>query len=680
MVSFTRAALLSLGALHLSACVTTVRAECVALTGSASQWDAVTQCSDWYAAFVNTDARIAEGAESVKVVATAASVSSLEECALNCYNRSKCQWFKVASNKDGSSKKCTYYQHLALTEASSSSSTTSVSQFGFVLAADATSLHQNIDNSDGTSVFTHGGNYSFYKSTYYSDDAAISMFIGNQDASEAACVTQGVPLTLHRAFAIGYQTSSMLSKIASGEIINSMDALFSQATYLSAIRDGAAFTVPTEDVTIDSTGKVIRTGGAGTTYTYTLDAFGRTQTVQGNMSYANVLRQPGQPSENSAGTSIRDQYCVSTYQSRYNSLHQLSDATAAGLAFQAGHLVGCQFSNPNGFFNFAPQSANSNTNNGCWYNAELGTSDLLKLGCAGTFHARNTYVSTPGDLTEATKLATGTTLVDASSLKSFYSNTGNDKSLLVQRPCGFFRRPVKMSLDFTVSGADAGSVCSVALDAINAAGGKIFDVSSNATSVTVQRSLAHLLAAYYDDDGVFNRLRGMAAADWRANQCFAETGGLAGSVTFSNAFAHVPLVVKKTSSGNVTCLSMSTSGKLSAVTSCVASAQSSRWSSSSSASGSALQLVNHGSSTASTQIAFQYLKPSVTFNGTAANISSPDDLVDGRVISSASMSCVVVDGSAATLKAFTDANASSCTTFQTTYYLAAVAADDDGDS
>lgn len=678
MVSLVRPVLLSLAALHLAGCATTVHADCVALTASATQWNAVTWCADWYAAFTNTGTRVAEGTESVKVVATAASVSSFEECALNCYNKSKCQWFKVTSNTDGSSKKCTYYQHLALSEASSSGSSSTVSQFGFVLAADATFLHQNIANS--SSVFQHGGNYSFYKSTYDSDASAISMFIGSQDPSKAVCVSTGAPLTLHRTFSIGYQTASMLSKIASGEIINSMDALFSQAAYVTAVRDGTTVTVPTEDVTVDSTGKVVRTGSAGTTYSYSLDAFGRTQSVQGSMSYASVLRQPGQPSENAAGTSVRDQYCVSTYQSRYNTLQQLSDATTAGLAFQAGHLVGCQFSNPNGFFNFAPQSANSNTNNGCWYNAELGTSDLLKLGCSGTFHVRNTFAATPGDLTAATKLAAAATLVDASTLKTFYSNTGNDNNLLVQRPCGFFRRPVKMSLDFTVTGADANSICSVALDAIKDAGGKIFNVSSSATSVTVQRSFAHLLAAYYDDDGVFNRLRGMAAADWRADQCFAETGGLSKSVTLVNTFARVPLVVKTASSGNAKCLSMSTAGKLSAVTPCVASAQTSRWSSSSTASGSALQLVNHGGSSTAAQFAFQYLAPSVTFSGTAANISSPDDLVDGRVISSTASTCVVVDGSSAALKAFTTANASSCTTFQASYYIATVAADDDTDA
>lgn len=654
---------LLLGALQTAAAAS----DCVSLTGSATAWDAVTKCSGVYAAFTNSDAKIAEGAASVKVVATAEAVDSFDACATNCFAKKKCQWFKVESATDGSNKKCSYYQHLALSQASSSGAAkTTISQFGFVLAGDADFLDQNID--DTSAVFQLGG-YSFYKSV---DDSskALSMYISSASATCAA-----VPLTLYRSYVQGYQTSTMVTNAASGKTINSMDSKFTLDFFLSALKNGTSVNVdmPTDAVNVDSSGNVVRTGKAGTTYHYALDKSGRVTIASGSLSYANVLRKPGQLSKNTAGTSVRDQYCVPAYQSQYNKLQKLTAATSAGLPFQAGHVFGCQFSNPQSFFNFVPQSANSNARNGCWYNTELSTSRLLKMGCSGDLQAQMTYFTTPGDISEISSF-TGP-LMNASSAKSLYTTTGNDNSLQVQRPCGYWYRPVKMSLDFTVTGATAGSRCSLALNPLTTLKGKFYTVDASAGAMTINRAFAH----WSYENPQYYRLRGMATADWRQNQCYAETGTLLTTMTFTNDFDRTFLKVKVAAStaANATCVSTTSAGVLQ-VGICDTTGAGSRWSSAGTSSSS--KLINSASpscihTTADAtcvQPEFRYVKATVSFSGSAADVTSGDDLADGYVY--AGTKCLVQSGSTLAFAAST-----SCSVFQATYTLDTSDVDDAAD-
>lgn len=636
-------------------------ADCVPLGGTATAWDAVTSCKDYYAGFVNSDARVAEGTTSVKVTTTADSVATFEECATKCFLKKKCQWFKVTSNTDGTSKKCSYYQHLALTQATSSSTATTVSQFGFLLSSDGDYLNQNIQ--DKTGIYQLGG-YSFYK-TLDSSSKAISMYIGS---SSAVCAA--VPLTLYRSFAINYQTASMLEKVADGTIINSMDAKFTLDGFTTALKQGTsyAFSVPTDDVEINSTGNVVRTGKAGTTFEYRLDTSGRVTRVKGRYTYDNVLRKPGDPSSNTAGTTIRNQYCVASYQQRYNIIQQLTDATSAGIPFQAGHMMGCQFSNPNGFFNFVPQSANSNALNGCWYNTELSTARLLKMGCQGDMQVQNKYFSKQGDISEISSL-TGP-LLSATAAAAFYTSTASSSALLVQKPCGYFYRPVKMSLDFTITGADTGSRCALPLNTIVANGGKFFTVDASTASMTVTRAFAQW--AY--ETPQFYRLRGMATADLRMNQCYAETGTLLSKMTFTSDFDRAFLKVKSTavtSTATATCISTNSAGALQVGT-CSTASTSYRWSAPASTimTNGGTACIRTASDSTCVTPEFRYTKSSVAFSGTTSDVTSGDQLVDGQIY--VGTKCLVQTG---TVLSF--AVSTSCLTVQATYTLDTSAIDGD---
>uniref|UniRef100_K3WWN3 Apple domain-containing protein n=1 Tax=Globisporangium ultimum (strain ATCC 200006 / CBS 805.95 / DAOM BR144) TaxID=431595 RepID=K3WWN3_GLOUD len=637
--------------------------ECIAFGGTATAWDATTSCSDYYVGFVNSDARITEGSASVKVTTTADAVSTFEECASKCFLKKKCQWFKVTSNADGSSKKCSYYQHLALSQATSSSTATTVNQFGFLLSSDGDYLNQNIQ--DKTGVYQLGG-YNFYK-TLDSSSKTISMYI-----SSASAVCAAVPLTLYRAFAIGYQTASMLEKVAAGTIINSMDAKFTLDGFTTALKLGTdhVFSIPTDDVEINSSGNVVRTGKAGTTYEYRLDTSGRVTRVKGRFTYDNLLRKPGDPSSNSAGTTIRNQYCVAAYQQRYNIIQQLTDATSAKMPFQAGHNVGCQFSNANGFFNFVPQSANSNALNGCWYNTELSTARLLKMGCQGDYQVLNKYFSKQGDISEISSL-TGP-LLDATAAASFYSNTGSSSTLAVQKPCGFFYRPVKMSLDFTITGADSASRCALPLDTIINNAGKFYTVAASTASMIITRAFAQW--AY--ETPQFYRLRGMATADFRMNQCYAETGTLLSKMTFTSDFDRVFLKIKSstvTSVSTATCVSVNSVGSLQ-VGACDTASSAYRWTApvSTIMTNGATKCIRTTADATCVTPEFRYVKSSVTFSGTTADVTSGDQLVDGQVY--VGTKCLVQTG---TVLSF--AVSTSCLTLQATYALDTSTIDSDDD-
>lgn len=647
----------------------TTPTDCVPLNGNATAWDAVTKCTDYYAGFVNSDARIAEGSTSVKLAIAPDSVASFDACAANCFLKKKCQWFKVTSAADGSSKTCSYYQHLALSQAATTSTSVAatVSQFGFVLSSDGDFLNANIQSTTGISQL---GGYSFYK-TVDSANKAISMYIASPDAVCAA-----VPLTLYRAFAITYQTADMIKKVAVGTIINSMDAKFTLDAFLTSLKQGTDFalSVPTDDVQVNAKGDVVRTGKAGTTFEYRLDTSGRVTVVKGRYTSSNLLRKASDPSANAAGTTVRNQYCVASYQQRYNVIQQLSDATSAGIPFQAGHMMGCQFSNPNGFFNFVPQAANSNALNGCWYNTELSTARLLKMGCQGDMQVRNTYFRKQGDISEISAL-TGPLLSPAAAA-AFYTTAGSSASLAVQKPCGFFYRPVKMSLDFTISGADASSRCALPLDTILAQSGKFFTVNAASASMSITRAFAQW--AY--ETPQFNRLRGMATADLRTNQCYAETGTLLSAMTFTSDFDRVFLKVKSiavTSVATATCVSTTSTGELQ-IGACSTTSAAHRWtaaaSSASLTNGAATCIRTSADATCLTP-QFRYTKASVTFSGTSADVKSGDELVDGQVVVGAK--CLVQDGTTLSFKTVTSAN--SCLTLQATYTLDTSAIDGDDD-
>lgn len=676
MVTFLHTAALFAGLLAITGSPSQARSlrqeasttECVPLGGTATAWDAVTKCTDYYAGFVNSDARIAEGSASVKVTTTADSVASFEACALNCFLKKKCQWFKVTSAADGSGKSCSYYQHLALAPTSTTSTVaaTTVSQFGFVLSSDGDFLNQNV--VDKTGIYQLGG-FSFYK-TVDSASKAVSMYV-----SSSSAVCAAVPLTLYRAFAITYQTADMLKKVAAGTIINSMDARFTLDNFLSSLKQGTNFavSVPTDDVEINSTGNVVRSGKAGPVFEYRLDTSGRVTRVKSRYTSASLLRKAGDPSANTAGTTVRNQYCVAAYQQRYNVIQQLTDATTAGMAFQAGHMMGCQFSNPNGFFNFVPQAASSNALNGCWYNTELSTARLLKMGCQGDMQVQNTYFSKQGDISEITSL-TGP-LLNVSAAAKFYTSTGSNNALAVHKPCGFFYRPVKMSLDFTISGADASSRCALPLETILARNGKFFTVNAATGGIIITRAFAQW--AY--ETPQFYRLRGMAAADLRMNQCYAETGTLAIAMTFTGDFDRAFLKVKAssvTSVATAACVSTTADGTLQ-VGSCSTTSAGHRWTAPASTmmtNGGAACIHTTADATCVTP-EFRYVKPVVTFSGSSADVTSGDQLVDGQVF--VGTKCLVQEGTTLVFKAST--STSSCLTLQATYTLDSSSIDDDDD-
>ncbi|TYZ59096.1 hypothetical protein PybrP1_007216 [[Pythium] brassicae (nom. inval.)] len=645
-------------------------ADCVPLGGNSTAWDAVTKCTDYYAGFVNSGTRITEESASVMVTTTADPVASFDACALNCFLKKKCQWFKVTSAADGTNKMCAYYQHLALAPASAAATVaaTTVSQFGFVLSGDGDFLNQNV--LDKTAIFQRGG-FSFYK-TLDSAGKAISMFVSSADAVCAA-----VPLTLYRAFATSYQTADMLKKVAAGTIINSMDVRFTLDAFLSALKLGTDFAVavPTDDVEVNSSGSVVRTGKAGPVFEYRLDTSGRVTRVKSRYTPPSLLRRASDPNANAAGATVRSQYCVAAYQQRYNIIQQLPDATSAGMPFQAGHMMGCQFSNPNGFFNFVPQAASSNALNGCWYNTELSTARLLKMGCQGDMQVQNTYFSKQGDISEIAAL-TGP-LLNASAAAAFYTNAGSKSSLAVHRPCGFFYRPVKMSLDFTISGADAASRCALPLDTILAKGGKFFSVSAATGAAVVTRAFARW--AY--ETPQFYRLRGMAAADLRMNQCYAETGTLAPSMIFTGDFDRAFLKVKATAVTSVAtaaCVSTAADGALQ-VGACSITSAAHRWT----APPATMTMTNGGTGCIRTTAnaacvtpEFRYVKRVVSFSGSTADVTSADQLVDGQVF--VGSDCLVQEGMTLVFKASIDTS-TSCLTLQATYTLDTSAIDDGDD-
>jgi hypothetical protein len=636
--------------------------DCVTLSSSATAWDAVTRCTDWYAAFTNGDARLLEDTTaSVKATTTTTSVATLDDCAASCFKQKKCQYFKLTGSD--AAKTCTLYQHLSIS-ARATPLAASTAVYGFVLSGDPDFLNQNVDTSSAGSSVSQLGGVSFYKTTDQATSKTISMYLRSSTDKCAA-----VPLTLYRAFANNYQTSSMLSQVASGKIFNSMDAQFTMDKFISALKSGTAveFSVPTDAVDIDAKGNVVRTGSAGSTYTYRLDTFGRVVDVTAPMSYTNVLTKIGRPNANAAGATIRAQYCNSLYQSQFNKIHSLSAATSNGIPFQAGHVVGCQFSNPSGFFNFVPQSVNSNSNNGCWYNSELGTSRLLKMGCSGTYHSRMTYFSQPGVISEISNF-TGP-LLSSADAAAFYTNTGNDKTSNVQRPCGFFYRPVKMSFDFTISGANDNTRCSLVQDVIKDNGGKYFSTSATTGAVTITRAFAQWMY----ETNTFFRVRGMAAADFRTNQCYTETGKLAPAMTFENQLDRTFLKLKSTSNATTpSCLSATSaaSGVLTVGT-CDKSGALSRWS----APASTLQLTSStklaclalpSALSACLSLSFQYVQSAVSFSGSTANVSSGDALVDGYVV--AGGKCLALS-SANVLSFVSMSPTSACTVFQATYTL-----------
>ncbi|KAJ0398519.1 hypothetical protein ATCC90586_009969 [Pythium insidiosum] len=635
--------------------------ECVPLGATAPAWDHVTTCKDWYAVLTNGDARVADdAASSVSLTdVDASTVTSLESCATLCFETNKCQWFKF----DG---KCSLFQHLALRQASGSGRR-ATTQLGFLLSGDADFLNQNVDPSQ---LFQLGG-VSFYRTKDVSNGETISMYL---PSAEAKCVASA-PLTLFRAYHNNYETASMIAKAESGETINAMDKFFTLDSFLAALKAGpqAPISVPTDAVDITSSGDVVRTGAAGSTYTYRLDRFGRVVDVSAPMNFTNVLRKPGRPGENRKGASIRTQYCANAYQQRFNVVQQLQAATSAKLAFQAGHLMACQFTNPHGFFNFVPQAAKSNAMNGCWYNTELGTSRLLKMGCEGVFRARLTYLSTPGELTEVSSL-TGP-LLSPSDAAAIYT-TGAGASL-VQRPCGYWFRPVKMSLDFTITGASAGSRCSAASSVLQDNQGKFFATDAATTGgMRVSRAFAH----WFFDSASFNRLRGMGAADWRANQCYAETGKLAAQLAFDNSFDRVLLKLKSSASSASAPQCVAVINGALELSSCDVAAARLRWTGSGASDNIALSngaspacIAVRGNPAACLALRFQYAKPSVAFSGSKANIKLADELVDGTVLASASQ-CLAVSGTAVTLK---PSGSSDCAVVQATYVLDDGA--DDGD-
>lgn len=645
-------------------------ADCIPVGSTSTTWDAVAKCTDYYAGFVNSDARIAEGSASVLVSTTTDSVASFDVCASNCFLKKKCQWFKVTSGAtSGANKTCSYYQHLALAPASTAPPTTSgTSQFGFVLSGDSDFLNQNVLNK--TAIFQLGG-YNFYR-TLDSAGKAMSMMV-----SSATAVCAAVPLTLYRAFATSYQTADMLKKVAAGTIINSMDASFTLDAFLSSLKLGTNFavTVPTDDVEVNASGSVVRTGKAGPVFEYRLDTSGRVTRVKSRYTPASVLRRASDPNANAAGTTVRNQYCVPAYQQRYNLIQQLTDATSAGMPFQAGHMMGCQFSNPNGFFNFAPQAASSNALNGCWYNTELSTARLLKMGCQGDMQVQNTYFSKPGDISEIATL-TGP-LLNASAAAAFYTNAGSQSALTVHKPCGFFYRPVKMSLDFTVSGADASSRCALPLATILAKSGKFFSVNAATGAVAITR----VFAQWAYETPQFYRLRGMAAADLRMNQCYAEFGTLAPAMTFTGDFDRAFLKVKATAVTSVataTCVSTAADGTLQ-VGPCNVSSPAYRWT----APTSTTTMTNGGTTCVHTTASatcvtpeFRYVKPVVTFSGSTADVTNGDQLVDGQVFVGAN--CLVQEGTTLVFKPSTSSS-SNCLTLQATYTLDTSAIDDGDD-
>ncbi|TMW57548.1 hypothetical protein Poli38472_003473 [Pythium oligandrum] len=644
--------------------------DCVTLGSLAETWDAVTLCNDWYGVLVNSDARVrADEAASVKTSTKTESLGSVEECALNCLNKKKCQWFSAAAASNGN-KTCTYYQHLSLKDGSkteASNATTGTTQFGFVLGGDSEYLNQNVANNSNSSVFQLG-DASFYRTTDVTNSKTISMYLPQATATCAAS-----PLTLYRAFAINYQTASMLAKVKSGETINSMDATFTLDNFLKALKAGTLheISVPTDAVDIDSTGKVVRTGLPGSTYSYHLDNFGRPTEVKARMNFTNVLRKPGRPGQSSTGATIRAQYCVPAYQQRYNVIQELTDATKGKMPFQAGHLAGCQFSNPNGFFNFVPQSAKSNSGNGCWYNTELSTAQLLKMGCEGDFHIRLSYFSKPGDISEISSF-TGALLTQKDA-ENFYTLAGNDPKLLVQKPCGFFYRPVKMSIDFTVTGWTPDTQCAAVGDVLLKNEGRLFATSANDASMTISRAFAHWMY----DAPAFNHIRGMATADWRTNQCYAETGSLLSKMTFTNELDSAFLKLKVNATNSTATPSCVSAGKTLEVSACKAGEDAFRWSSAS------LQLKNNATDCVSLSsdpqrcmtLAFEYTTPSITFNGTMASITTADELVDGHLVVKDSSECLAVSKDA---KISLTTKTTDCSVFQATYSLVASTADDDG--
>ncbi|GLD96131.1 hypothetical protein PINS_up004809 [Pythium insidiosum] len=626
--------------------------DCVPLGSTAPVWDHVTTCKDWYAVLTNGDARVADdAAASVPLSGVDSSAAtSLEACATLCFETNKCQWFKFG-------RECALFQHLALRQ-STGGARPATTQFGFLLSGDADFLNQNVQP---TQRFSLGG-VSFFRTTDASTGKTISMYLPSADAK---CVSSA-PLTLFRAYHNNYETVSMAAKAASGETINAMDQHFTLERFLSAVQPSAdAIEVSTDAVDITSSGDVVRTGAAGSTYSYKLDRFGRVVDVSARMNFTNVLRKPGRPGENRKGVSIRSQYCANAYQQRYNVVQMLQDATSAKLAFQAGHLMGCQFSNPHGFFNFVPQAAKSNAMNGCWYNTELGTSALLKMGCEGVFRARLTYLSTPGELGEVSNL-TGP-LLSASDAAAIYTTTASAANTLVQRPCGYWFRPIKMSLDFTITGASSGSRCSVASSVLRDNQGKFFTTDAATTGgMRVTRAFAQ----WAFDSAAFNRLRGMGAADWRANQCYAETGKLVSQLAFDNSFDRVLLRLKTSGSAPPQCVAV-VNGALE-VSSCDVAAASLRWTGAGSSDSVTLTngaspscIATRSSPATCLSLRFQYAKTSVTFSGSKANIKTADELVDGTVLATASQ-CLAVSGTTVMLR---PSGSSDCAVLQATYVL-----------
>ncbi|DBA04149.1 TPA: hypothetical protein N0F65_004257 [Lagenidium giganteum] len=571
----------------------------------------------------------------------------MQECANNCLLTTGCNWFKL----DG--KTCTYYQHLPLTKGAGGRGT----QYGFLRGGDNTFLNLNVD--DAKSLFKLGGN-TFY-TTKDKKGKAVSVYV---DGDNAACTT--TPLALYRSFALNYASADMIKKVKSGEIINSMDDQFTLESFLKAIKPKSdfAFDIQNDAINVKSNGDVVRTGKQGTLFQYRLDEHGRTVSAKAHVNYDNVLRKPGAPSKNGAGKTIRAQYCYPAYQSRYNVVQLLQDAKKVDLEFQAGHLFGCQFTNPNGFFNFVPQNVMSNARNGCWYNTELMTSHLLKMGCEGDLHVRLTYLNTPGDLSEV-KSHTGA-LLSEQDADEIYKIGGNDNAGAVERPCGYFYRPIKMSIDFTITGAMADSRCSMAMDAVSAANGKFYAVDGSKGAMTVSRAFAY----WSYETPAFNRLRGMATTDYRANQCYAETGTLVGTMLFDNAFDRTLLKVKSTAKPAM-CLTVTSTGQLQ-VGACDAASKTNRWSSSNqSLVNNAAACVKAAGDSSCIKAAFQYAKASVSFNGDKTDLRTPEDLVDGTVV--VGNKCLVVDGKSVALKT------SGCTVFQSVYQLDGVGGDDDDD-
>ncbi|GLE10314.1 hypothetical protein PINS_up022415 [Pythium insidiosum] len=304
--------------------------------------------------------------------------------------------------------------------------------------------------------------------------------------------------------------------------------------------------------------------------------------------------------------------------------------------------------------------------NGCWYNTELGTSALLKMGCEGVFRARLTYLSTPGELGEVSNL-TGP-LLSASDAAAIYTTTAGAANTLVQRPCGYWFRP-----DQDVAGFyDHRRIVGFALQrreqrAARQPGQVLHDGRCERPAACASRGRSR--------SGRSIRRRSTACAAWAPptgapTSCYAETGKLVSQLAFDNSFDRVLLRLKPSGSAPPQCVAV-VNGALE-VSSCDVAAASLRWTGAGSSDSVTLTngaspscIATRSSPATCLLLRFQYAKPSVTFSSSKANIKTADELVDGTVLATASQ-CLAVSGTTVTLR---PSGSSDCAVLQATYVL-----------